>query len=101
MSPFEGRIESAVGDSADVCILRLRQVRGILSTSQPFTVPGPFSFTVPAGAWTLDGFIDTDGDGYWMPGELNPYRSPEPRTIRTDTLDVRSRFTLEDILVRF
>jgi hypothetical protein len=53
------------------------------------------------GRWRLGGFVDVDGDGRWSPGNVSPFRSPELRVIANDTLDVRARFTLEEIILQY
>ncbi|HUU45155.1 MAG TPA: Ig-like domain-containing protein [Acidobacteriota bacterium] len=102
MGSLEGRI--AIGDPAagtTTCRLTARQLEGTLAVTRMFAAPGGFAFDLPEGRWTLAGYLDINGDGHWFPGSLDPYAHPEPRTIHGDTLLVRSRFTLEDITVRF
>lgn len=100
LGAIDGRLESKSPPSVNVWL----EIRGIGSTRRklvPQTAPGPFSLVMPAGRWQLGGFIDADADGRWFPGRLDPFQHAEPRMIANDTIDVRARFTLEDIVLRY
>jgi hypothetical protein len=63
--------------------------------------PGAFELNLPSGRWILGGFIDLDRDGRWSGGQLQPFKLAEPRIVNRDTVTVRARFTLEDVVIRF
>jgi hypothetical protein len=65
------------------------------------TGAGVVSLPLPAGRWLLSGFADANRDGRWFPGSVSPFAFSEMRVIHADTLDVRARFTLEDITLKF
>jgi hypothetical protein len=54
-----------------------------------------------AGKWILSAYVDLDGDGRFSYGVLDPFTPAEPRTMLADTVSVRARFTLEDVVIRF
>ncbi|MEW5702375.1 MAG: Ig-like domain-containing protein [Candidatus Zixiibacteriota bacterium] len=102
MGTVEGRIE--IRDSQSIsgrCRLALQVLGGETRVFQTVAAPGPFRVDLPGGRWLLGGYLDVDGDGRWNPGALAPYAPPEPRVQRDDTLVVRPRFTLEDIVLAF
>ena len=100
LGAIEGQIESSPSSPPDYWI-DVHEVGKSRSTRVRLTGPGKFSLTLPAGRWQLGGFVDTDRDGRWSPGRLDPFAPPELRAVPSDTLDVRARFTLEDIVLRF
>jgi len=97
---IEGRIESSLPAPA-VFWLEARAIGDARRIRVRTTAPGPLLLVLPAGRWQLGGFVDADDDGRWYPGSVSPFRHSELRMIRSDTLDVRARFTLEDIILRF
>ena len=54
---------------------------------------------LPAGRWVVSVYIDLDEDGRYFKGSLSPFRAAEPRAVVADTLSIRARFTLEDVVV--
>lgn len=60
-----------------------------------------FDIPLPSGPWILSAYLDLNGDGRFSPGSLMPYAPAEPRVIRADTIEVRERFTNEDIEISF
>ncbi len=97
---IEGRTETSLSSLPDYWI-EARELGKSRSTRIRMSGPGQFTLNLPAGRWQLGGFIDSDGDGRWSPGSLTPFSTPELRAAPSDTLDVRARFTLEDIILRF
>ncbi len=53
------------------------------------------------GYYTINAYVDLNGDGAYDPGAIVPYRSAEPFTAPADTVRVRSRFESAGILVEF
>jgi hypothetical protein len=80
----------------------------IMTGSERFTrqrieadTSGAFTFTdLPEGTFRFRAFADRDGDGRWDPGQLLPYRPPEPLVWSAGTIDNRPRWdnVLEDTL---
>lgn len=62
---------------------------------------GIVSMTLPAGRWHVSGFVDGNRDGRWFPGSFSPFAFCEKRAVCSDTVDVRARFTLEDVVLKF
>ena len=100
LGAIEGRTESSLSSLPDYWI-EAQEIGKSRSTRIRMSGPGQFTLNLPAGRWQLGGFIDSDGDGRWSPGSLEPFATPELRAAPSDTLDVRARFTLEDIILRF
>ena len=59
------------------------------------------TLALPMGNWLLGAFVDANGDGTFFPGSLVPYMPSERQTIMSDTVSVRARFTVEDIVIQF
>lgn len=100
LGAIEGRTESKLSGVPDYWI-EAQEVGKSRATRVRLSGPGQFTLNLPAGRWQLGGFVDTDSDGRWAPGSLRPFSAPESRATPSDTLDVRARFTLEDIILRF
>jgi hypothetical protein len=100
LGSLEGRIESATATLVEF-VLEARAVSGARRKRLPVSAPGPFTMDLPAGLWQLGGFVDADGDGRWFPGEVSPFRHCELRVVANDTLNVRARFTIEDLTLRY
>jgi hypothetical protein len=100
LGAIEGRTETSLSSLPDYWI-EAQEIGKSRSTRIRMSGPGQFTLNLPAGRWQLGGFIDSDGDGRWSRGSLTPYSTPELRAAPSDTLDVRARFTLEDIILRF
>lgn len=100
MGAIEGWTESALSSLPDYWV-EVHEVGKSRMTRVRLSGPGQYILSVPAGRWQLGGFVDSDGDGRWSAGSVNPYTTPELRAAPGDTLDVRARFTLEDIVLRF
>ena len=99
---LEGQVEVRDSSEANIaCQLQLQAVGAETRVTHTVEAPGDFSIDLPAGRWVLGGFLDLDGNRHWNPGSLGPYAPPEPRVLRDDTLTVRARFTLEDVVLRF
>lgn len=63
---------------------------------------GAFSFTrLPEGDYTLDCFADENGNGEFDSGSAFPYRYAERTVVRSQLVNVKSRWTVEDIIVKF
>lgn len=100
LGAVEGRTETPLSSLSDYWI-EAQELGKSRSTRIRLSGPGQFTLNLPAGRWQLGGFVDSDGDGHWSPGSLEPFSTPELRAIPSDTLDVRARFTLEEIILRF
>lgn len=83
------------------CRLEARPPGRDLVVAQTVPVHEIVEVPLPAGPWVLSAFIDLDEDGRFFAGDLTPFRTAEPRAVLADTLSVRARFTLEDIVIRF
>jgi hypothetical protein len=100
LGAIEGRTGTSLSSLPEYWI-EAQELGKSRSTRIRMSGPGQFTLNLPAGRWQLGGFIDSDGDGRWSPGSLSPFSTPELRAAPSDTLDVRARFTLEDIILRF
>lgn len=96
------RVEPPTGDvTADRVVIWAVAAHGALRTEHADSTYGTVTLALPAGNWLLGAFLDSDHDGRYSPGSLNPYRPSELQTILSDTVSVRARFTVEDIVIRF
>lgn len=84
-----------------VCILEARATTGKLATRREAPIDSVFEWILPSGGWIVSGWLDQDGDKRWFPGALEPFRHAEPRMLLADTLYIRERFTLENVIIRF
>lgn len=100
MGEIEGRVETERPGATSI-IVTARSIGDARKTSIRATAPGSFSLALPAGRWQLGGYVQSEGDSRWFPGSLEPFRHAQPRTLQSDTLDVRARFVLEDVVLRF
>lgn len=102
MGAVSGHVE--VADSAWNGAIGHLDVRPLAKGSPvtlPLTAPGAFEISLPSGRWLLGGYLDLNGDGHWEAGTLDPYSPAEPRTIMSDTLEIRARFTVEGAVLKF
>jgi hypothetical protein len=53
------------------------------------------------GYYTINAYVDINGDGSYGSGAIVPFRPAEPFTARPDTIRVRSRFESAGVLVEF
>ncbi|MCY3869515.1 MAG: Ig-like domain-containing protein [Gemmatimonadetes bacterium] len=47
------------------------------------------------GTYRISGFLDRDGNGQWMSGQVLPFVPAEPLIARADTVEVRTRWEME------
>lgn len=47
------------------------------------------------GTYRISGFLDRDGNGQWMSGQVLPFVPAEPLIARADTVEVRARWEME------
>jgi hypothetical protein len=60
---------------------------------------GSFRFdSIPAGKGRIASFIDFNGDNAPTPGNLFPWRKPEPYRLYPDTIEARARWDIEGIV---
>ena len=81
-------------------VLSLRKA----DNNQKFDLPcvdGEFHREVPAGKYTLSGFIDVDSSGTRDLGAIYPFRNAETLAEYPDTISVRARFETADIVFEF
>ena len=105
---LSGAIAWADTSAADTSAAAPFVVEVIMTGSERFTpqrieadTSGAFTFTdLPEGTFRFRAFADRDGDGRWDPGQLLPYRPPEPLVWSAGTIDNRPRWdnVLEDTL---
>lgn len=100
MGSAEITIETTSSVAAEIWI-EARSIADLRKAKLMVSGPGVISMPLPAGRWQLSGFVDSNRDGRWFPGGINPFAFSEMRVIHSDTLDVRARFTLEDISLKF
>ncbi len=96
----EGTIQSVRSEPTEFWL----EARGVGSARKKrvlVSAPSQFSLSLPAGRWQLGGFVDVDDDGRWSPGSILPFHHPELRVIANDTLNIRARFTLEEVTLRY
>ncbi|GAB4323125.1 MAG: hypothetical protein Kow0074_15090 [Candidatus Zixiibacteriota bacterium] len=73
-----------------------RRSRWTLSQADSITV------TLPAGEWLFGAFWDMNANGRFDPGQFaRRFELAEPRTTYPDTVSIRARFTVEDIILEF
>ena len=60
-----------------------------------------FRIQVPAGRYTISGFVDSNGNGLLDDGLIVPFSFSETRLVLTDTVAVRARFETAGIEVTF
>lgn len=99
MGVVEVLVETGQENTGDIW-LESRSVTDTRLVRTHISSPGLTSISLPAGRWQLGGFIDADRDGRWFPGHIAPFEPSELRVVHSDTLDVRARFTLEDITLK-
>jgi uncharacterized protein (DUF2141 family) len=64
--------------------------------------PSVFSFTrLPEGDYSLECFADSNGNGEFDSGSAFPYSFAERSTVRSQLVNVKSRWTVEDVLIKF
>jgi hypothetical protein len=100
MGVVEIRIETAESISADIW-LEARSLGDSRMARMLATGAEIVTMTLPAGRWHVSGFVDSDRDGRWFPGSVSPFAFCEHRAVCSDTIDVRARFTLEDVVLNF
>lgn len=100
MGIAEVTIETAASPTVEIWI-EARSISDPRISSMAAPGPGVIAMPLPAGRWQLGGFVDSNRDGRWFPGRVSPFAFSERRVIHSDTLDVRARFTLEDITLKF
>jgi hypothetical protein len=83
------------------CRLEARPPGRDLVVAQTVQAHQTVELPLPAGPWVLSAFVDLDEDGRFFAGNLTPFQAAEPRAVLADTLSVRARFTLEDVVIRF
>lgn len=87
--------------SSHTCHLEARVTASKVTLLRTAPVDSTFEWEMPSGGWILSAWFDLNADRRWTPGALSPFGFAEPRVYLTDTLYVRERFTVEDIVVRF
>lgn len=100
MGTAEITIDTSAPSTSDIWI-EARSIADSRKARVLVTGPGVISIPLPAGRWQLSGYVDSDRDGRWFPGRVSPFAFSEMRVIHSDTLDVRARFTLEEITLKF
>lgn len=48
------------------------------------------------GSYSISYLKDTDGNGVWTPGSLNPYRLPEEIIVDPRSIDIRAKWEIEE-----
>jgi hypothetical protein len=81
--------------------MEARATAGKLSALRSAPLDTTVQWELPSGSWIVSAWFDLDGDHRWSPGAVDPFEFAEPRVLVADTLHVRERFTLEDVLIRF
>lgn len=82
--------------TADPVVLHVREVANKFSDTL-VVQGGAFSASVPAGRYILSGFIDSNRDGKFSEGSIEPWRLSETAAEYTDTVVVRARFETAEI----
>lgn len=100
MGIVEIRIETSASIAAEIWI-DARSASDSRKARALANGPGIVSMPLPAGRWHLSSFVDSNRDGRWFPGSVSPFAFCEHRTVYSDTIDVRARFTLEDVVLKF
>lgn len=100
MGVAEISIETASSIAGEIWI-EARSIADSRKASTAASGPGVVALPLPAGRWQLIGFVDSNRDGRWFPGSVRPFAFSEMRVVYSDTLDIRARFTLEDITLKF
>jgi hypothetical protein len=97
-----GELKGRIGDADSVAAGELQVFALPISTrngaKRVVTLPHPdeFSFTgLPEGKYTVEGFRDTDGDGRYSFGKLDPYTLSERFAVHPETLKIRARWPVE------
>jgi uncharacterized protein (DUF2141 family) len=97
-----GELKGRIGDADSVAAGELHVFALPISTRNGakrfVTLPHPdeFSFTgLPEGKYTVEGFRDTDGDGRYSFGKLDPYTLSERFAVHPETLKIRARWPVE------
>lgn len=53
--------------------------------------------SIPAGTYSVDVFVDVDGNGVYSNGSVYPFKFSEPRYVLTTSVVVRERWTTDDV----
>jgi hypothetical protein len=56
---------------------------------------------LPEGRYILSAFVDSDSSGDYTFGRAHPFRPAERFTLLPDTLRVRARWSVENVIVAF
>jgi hypothetical protein len=56
---------------------------------------------IPEGRYILSAFVDSDSSGDYTFGRAHPFRPAERFTLLADTLRVRARWSVENVIVPF
>ena len=63
--------------------------------------PGKYSYDgIPGGKYRVYAFLDRDEDGSYFTGGFKPFKFSEPRAFFPDTIDVRSRWETDGVIIR-
>lgn len=100
MGVVEIRIETSESIAADIW-LEARSLSDSRMARALAVGAGIVPMTLPSGRWHVSGFVDSNRDGRWFPGTVSPFAFCEQRAVCSDTIDVRARFTLEDVVLKF
>ena len=88
------------GKTADDVFLTFHRI----DRKQSFDLPvksRTYRIQVPAGKYTISGFVDSNGNGLQDDGSIIPFSFSETRLVLPDTIAVRSRFETAGIDVVF
>ncbi len=95
----EGKIENAPKQPVYVILDNLKNKTKLRTETSP---QGFFKFNaVPPGKYFVWAFADENGNGKYDFGSLNPCKHSEKFTFRTDTLEVRSRWPVKNVNMKF
>jgi len=82
--------------------LNLKSLESSVNYQEVLSSGDSFSFLhVLPGKYLLNGFIDFDQSGAYSYGAVEPFTPSEPYAVNPDTLEVRSRWTTENVILQF
>lgn len=97
----KGRIDTLPQSPAGVAsIIRLLTPQGNVAATGNVDAHGEFIIAAaPPGEYSVDVFYDTNGNGQFDCGDTSPFMFSEPWWPSTQRITVRSRWTIEDVVI--
>lgn len=98
-----GRVEGI--ESNTRVVITLWKIGGKAQIPLPYALLNPegsFSLEgIPVGKYRLFAYYDANGDLTYTPGRLNPFRLAEKFAFSEDTLEVKKRWQIGDVVIKF